>query len=155
MGYNQAGGCQCGAVRYETTGAPRLVYTCHCTDCQRITGSAFSLGIVVGIEEFKLAQGELRPLLRTASNGQIRKRWVCPDCGTWICSGNAHPASQSDEVIRIVRAGTLDDTSWLRPTVHAWTRSAQSWFVLPINDLCFETQPENVYAFCASGGKEA
>jgi len=154
MGYKQAGGCQCLFVRYEVTEAPRLVYTCHCTDCQRITGSAFSLGMVVGIDEFKLAQGELSPLLRTASNGQVRKRWVCPDCGTWICNGNAHPASPSEEVIRVVRPGTLDDTSWLRPTVHFWTRSAQSWFVLPINDLCFETQPNNVYAFFASGGKE-
>ena len=74
MGYKQAGGCQCRFVRYEVTEAPRLVYTCHCTDCQRITGSAFSLGMVVGIDEFKLAQGELSPLLRTASNGQVRKR---------------------------------------------------------------------------------
>ena len=38
----QTGGCQCGEIRSEITEAPQLVYTCHCTDCQRITGSAFS-----------------------------------------------------------------------------------------------------------------
>ena len=43
----QTGGCQCGAIRYEITEEPQLVYTCHCTDCQRLTSSAFSLGIVV------------------------------------------------------------------------------------------------------------
>ena len=43
----QTGGCQCGKIRYEITEAPTLVYTCHCTDCQRLTSSAFSLGIVV------------------------------------------------------------------------------------------------------------
>jgi hypothetical protein len=43
----QTGGCQCGAVRYEITQAPIMVYTCHCTDCQRMTSSAFSLGCVL------------------------------------------------------------------------------------------------------------
>ena len=43
----QTGGCQCGAIRYEISEAPQLVYTCHCTDCQRLTSSAFSLGMVV------------------------------------------------------------------------------------------------------------
>jgi hypothetical protein len=43
----QTGGCQCGKVRYKISEAPQLVYTCHCTDCQRFTSSAFSMGIVV------------------------------------------------------------------------------------------------------------
>ena len=43
----QTGGCQCGKIRYEITEAPQLVYTCHCKDCQRLTSSAFSLGVVV------------------------------------------------------------------------------------------------------------
>ena len=41
------GGCQCGKIRYEITEVPQLVYTCHCTDCQRITSSAFSLGFAL------------------------------------------------------------------------------------------------------------
>ena len=43
----QTGGCQCSKLRYEITEAPRLVYTCHCTDCQRMTSSAFSMGLVI------------------------------------------------------------------------------------------------------------
>ena len=39
----QTGGCQCGKIRYEIAEAPQLVYTCHCTDCQRLTSSAFSI----------------------------------------------------------------------------------------------------------------
>jgi hypothetical protein len=58
----QTGGCQCGAIRYEMTEAPQLVYTCHCTDCQRLTSSAFSLGIVVAEAGFRLSGIELRPL---------------------------------------------------------------------------------------------
>ena len=45
MNLPQTGRCQCGKISYEITEAPELVYTCHCTDCQRITSSAFSLGI--------------------------------------------------------------------------------------------------------------
>jgi hypothetical protein len=76
----QAGGCQCGKIRYEITEAPQLVYTCHCTDCQRLTGSAFSLGIVVAEAGFRLSGIEPRPLQRTADSGRINSRAlsVCP-----------------------------------------------------------------------------
>src|SRR5205823_1330382 len=80
----QTGGCQCGAIRYEITEAPQLVYTCHCTDCQRLTSSAFSLGIVVAEAGFRLSGIEPRPLQRTAGSGRINTRWVCPECGSWI-----------------------------------------------------------------------
>ena len=49
-----------------------------------------------------------------------------------------------------VRAGTLDDTSWLRPTVHFWTRSAQPWLALPEGDTRFQTQPANYIAWLRS-----
>ncbi len=48
----QTGGCQCGKVRYEITQAPQSVYTCHCTACQRLTSSAFSMGLVVAEAAF-------------------------------------------------------------------------------------------------------
>ena len=48
----QTGGCQCGNIRYEITEAPQSVYTCHCTDCQRLTSSAFSIGVVVAETAF-------------------------------------------------------------------------------------------------------
>src|SRR6516162_3639883 len=60
------GSCQCGNIRYEITQSPQLVYTCHCTDCQRITSSAFSLGIALPETAFRLAAGEPRPLQRMA-----------------------------------------------------------------------------------------
>jgi hypothetical protein len=58
------GGCQCGKIRYEISEAPQLVYTCHCTDCQRITGSAFSLGIALPETAFHSTAGEPRALQR-------------------------------------------------------------------------------------------
>jgi hypothetical protein len=92
------------------------------------------MGIVVPEAAFKLGGVEPRALQRLADSGRTSIRWVCPECGSWI----AGPAR--DGVIR-VRAGTLDDTSWLRPTRHIWTRSKQSWVSFAEGDEVFETAP--------------
>jgi hypothetical protein len=132
----QTGGCQCGKIRYEITEAPQLVYTCHCVDCQRLTSSAFSMGIAISDAAFRLSGIEPRAIQRAADSGGVVTRWVCPECGTWVCG-----ASSSDNGLCRVRAGTLDDTSWLHPTAHFWTRSKQPWITLPKGDEVFETQP--------------
>jgi hypothetical protein len=131
----QTGGCQCGKIRYEITEAPQLVYTCHCKDCQRLTSTAFSMAIIVTDKGFRLAKGEPRSLQSSADSGRTKTRWVCPDCGSWIFSG------PGPDDRRWVQSGTLDDTSWLRPTIHVWTRSKQPWITLPEGDQIFETQP--------------
>ena len=135
------GGCLCGALRYEIGEAPVMTYTCHCTDCQRLTSSAFSTAITVSEGAFRLVKGEPRLAQKTAESGRIVTRWVCPDCGCWITS-SPQPGEAPGEMIRRVRAGTLDDTSWLQPTAHFWTRSKQPWIVLPEGDEVFETQPD-------------
>jgi len=129
----QTGDCQCGKIRYEITEGPQSVYTCHCLDCQRLTSSAFSLGIVVPEKGFRPTGIEPRRLQRTADSGRFNIRLVCPECGPWICD------LPRDGVIR-VRGGTLDDTSWLRPTRHIWTRRKQAWVQLPEGDEVFEGQ---------------
>lgn len=134
------GGCLCGALRYEVSEAPLMTYTCHCTDCQRLTSSAFSLAITVSDSAFRLVMGEPRLVQRTAESGRIVTRWLCPECGCWIVGG-PQPGAAPGEIIRRVRAGTLDDTSWLRPAAHFWTRSKQPWVALPERDQIFETQP--------------
>jgi hypothetical protein len=133
------GGCQCGKLRYEISEAPLSTYTCHCTDCQRITGSAFSLAIIVPDNAFRLTAGEPRPIERIADSGRVNVRLLCPDCGCWI-SGIGRPG-ETGEMVRRVRAGTLDDTSWLRPTVHFFIRRKQPWITLPEGDQIFEAQP--------------
>jgi hypothetical protein len=142
MKFPQTGGCQCGAVRYEISEAPQLVYTCHCNECQRLTGSAFSMALVVSGDAFHFAGTNPRPFFRTADSGRRVTRWVCAVCGAWRSSG-PKPDPSTRDAFR-VRAGTLDDTSWLRRTVHFWTRSAQPWVVLPEGDQRFDTQPEDL-----------
>jgi hypothetical protein len=133
------GGCHCGALRYEISIAPLLTYTCHCTDCQRITSTAFSLGIIVPESAFRLTKGEPRPLERIADSGRVNVRLLCPECGCWI-SGIGRPWTDG-QIVRRVRAGSLDDRSWLQPTTHLFARSKQPWVALPDGDEIFETQP--------------
>ena len=130
------GGCLCGKIRYEISEAPRLAYTRHCTDCQHLTSSAFSMAIVVADEAFRLAGITPRAIESIADSGRVKTRLVCPECACWICG-----MSSADTGLRRVRAGTLDDTSWLRPTMHFWTRSKQPWLELPQSDQTFATQP--------------
>jgi hypothetical protein len=136
MKFPQMGGCQCGALRYEITQAPQMVYTCHCTDCQRLTSSAFSIAIVLADGACRLVSGEPRAVQHTAESGRVITRWLCAECGSWVCA-----APRPGSTIENVRGGTLDDTSWLRPTVHFWTHSKQPWVMLPEGDRSFETQP--------------
>ena len=130
----QTGGCHCGTVRFEFTEQPMLVYTCHCTDCQHITSSAFSVGVALAETAFRLTSGAPRALQRIPDSGRVNTRFICPDCACWVFS------QPRGGVVR-VRAGSLDDTSWLRPTRHIWTRSKQSWVVLGASDEIFEGQP--------------
>jgi hypothetical protein len=98
-------------------------------EIQRLTGSAFSMALVVARAAFQHAGTQPRPLQRKTDSGRTVTRWVYSDCGTLIWSGSK-PDPATRDAIR-VRAGMLDDTSWLRPTVHFWTRSVQPWVVLP------------------------
>ena len=139
MQFPLIGGCQCGAMRYEIAEAPLRTYACHCTDCQRITGSAFSLAIVVSDEEFRLTKGEPWLVQRLADSGRVATRWLCRDCGSWVCS--AAWAVPGQAPMRIVQGGSLDDRSWLQPTRHFWTRSKQPWMEIPTGAEVFETQP--------------
>ena len=88
------------------------------------SSSAFSLGMVIAERVFRLSGVDPRRLQRTADSGRVNTRLVCPNCGSWVCG------LPRDGVVR-VRAGTLKDTSWLRPTRHVWTRSKQHWVMIP------------------------
>jgi hypothetical protein len=80
--------------------------------------------------------GEPQSLKGIADSGRVKIRWVCPECGCWLFS----TGKPGDGLFR-VRVGTLDDTSWPRPTKHFWVRSKQPWITLPGRDQVFETQP--------------
>ena len=136
------GGCLCGAVRYQVTDPPLGVYACHCTDCQRITSSAFSLGVVVPADAFQVVGQDARLVAGgTAASGRVKRRWICAACGVWLF-GDPRPNTEGPGLVRVVRSGTFDDTAWIKPRMHFWTRSAQSW--LALDGITYQTQPEEL-----------
>ncbi len=138
MTFPREGGCQCGAIRYVVDGPPALVFACHCTACQRRSGSAFTVSLIVPDRQFRLTRGTPKPQTRTADSGGTLTHWFCADCGTPILGMRRGAGT---EFFQTVRLGTLDDASGLRPTVHTWTRSAQDWVAIPTGPLSFPGNP--------------
>jgi hypothetical protein len=140
MNFPQSGGCQCGAVRYEITGPPVTVYACHCTECQRQSGSAFAMAAVIPKESFRITQGSPAMFARQTGPAKTMECWFCAACGTRLY----HVPGGASYPNRNVKPGTLDDTSWLAPAIHFWTRSAQQWVVISEDVTSFETQPDTL-----------
>ncbi|WDI30327.1 GFA family protein [Hyphococcus flavus] len=130
------GGCQCGKLRYELSAPPITLYACHCTNCQKQTGSAFVLSAAVIESSFSFTEGEPAKVEWTADSGANRYGLFCGDCGGRICNGQTPSIG-----ILSLRAGTADDKSWMKPAAHIWVKSAQSWFRFAEDDLLFDGQP--------------
>lgn len=106
------GRCQCGRVTLQLSADPVLTYACHCRDCQKRTGSAFSMGLVVAADTVTVA-GELSAWTRSSDEGHSNTRHSCAGCGNII-----YGDSTATPGIWKLQAGLLDDTSALRPNVH-------------------------------------
>lgn len=140
MRFPQTGGCQCGAVRYEITAPPTTVYACHCTECQTQSGSAFAMAAVIPQAHFRLTKGAPKMFPRQTSPSKIMECWFCGDCGTRLY----HVPGGASYPNRNIKPGTLDDASWLVPTTHFWTRSAQPWVAIQDGAVRHETQPDSL-----------
>jgi hypothetical protein len=122
------GSCLCGKVTYSCAVEPVAQAVCHCRDCQRQTGTSFS--IIVGVPRDALQiDGDLASYTTVGEDtGKEVSRRFCPECGSPVMSvGEAWPE------VAFIKAGTLHDTSWLEPQLHVWTDSAQPW--VPLESL--------------------
>jgi hypothetical protein len=134
------GGCPCGGARFEVTAMPLLVYACHCTECQRWSGSAFSMSMPVAANSFRMMRGDPKSWRRIGASGVESTYWFCGGCG-----GRVYGQRDARPDIIAVRAGTLDDTSWLRPVAHVYMRSAQAWEQVSGAER-FEVMPKDFWA---------
>jgi hypothetical protein len=131
----RTGGCQCGRVRYRVVGDPVLLAVCHCTECQRHSGGAFGMSMLVMASNVTV-NGELKSFARTSDSGRKVESYFCPECGTRIYT----IPSQAPGMLSL-KPGTLDDTSGLRPGLHVWTSSKQDWYEVPHGAKQHERQP--------------
>jgi hypothetical protein len=132
MSVGREGGCACGALRYRLASEPMFVHCCHCLNCQRQTGSAFVINLLIEAERVELLQGAPQVVNVPRDDGSVQRIFRCPRCQVAVFSQYTSPA------MRFVRAGTLDDPTDVRPDVHIFTRSKVGWVTLPADAPAFE-----------------
>jgi hypothetical protein len=121
VGARLEGGCACGEIRYRLLSEPLFVHCCHCLNCQRQTGSAFVINILIETDRIELLAGEPQPVDVPRSSG-TQRIFRCPTC-------------------------QIDDPSAVAPDVHIYTRSKLPWVTLPEGVPAFRTyyDPEKLW----------
>jgi hypothetical protein len=129
------GGCLCGALRYEAQGEPLYAGHCYCTDCQKVSGSAFIpfMGFSAGALKFS---GASKPFVCKAFNGGDATRNFCPICNSLVFGG---VVGESDSFT--IYAGSLDDKSRFHPQIAIFARSRPAWAPLPEGLTVFQEMP--------------
>ena len=118
---NRKGGCLCGAVRYVLKSEPRMVAICHCTHCQKQSGSVFSFNVVVRESDYEQS-GETMVYVDHGDSGNPVHRHFCGRCGSPILVKVAQAAGKV-----VVKAGTLDSMEGLQPLSEIYTDHAAAW----------------------------
>ena len=121
------GGCTCGAVRYRLKARPMFVHCCHCTWCQRETGSAFAVNALIEASSVELVRGDPKQTMLPSASGKGQVFSRCPQCGITLWSNYAGAGDK----VHFVRVGTLDDLSAAPPSIHIYTSTKLPWVVLP------------------------
>jgi len=122
----KTGGCQCGAIRFETTDTPARVMACHCTTCKLRTGAAYGVGVYFEEDQVIFLHGEPA---KFKFNSDESGRWIqtefCSQCGSAISwTAEMRPGW------RAIAGGSYDDPNWFSIVAHIWTQSAR-------DDMCY------------------
>ena len=118
MSGDRQGGCRCGRVQFRVSGEPLITMACHCTGCQRMTASAFSLSSLYPSEAFEVTAGE--PVI-----GGLRgatRHYFCPDCMSWLFT-----RPEAMDAFVNVRSTMLDDIRGYRPFDETYTSEKLTW----------------------------
>ena len=126
------GGCSCGAVRYRLTDEPLIIHCCHCLNCQRQTGSAFVINLIIEADRVEVLSGEPQVVEAPRDKGGAQQIYRCPTCEVALWSVYTHPSAW------FVRGGTLDEPRGIEPDVHIFTKSKVDWVRLPEGKPAFD-----------------
>ena len=135
----ETGSCLCGAVKYEFDKSNLIsAHHCHCTDCQKSTGSGKATILILPTEAI-LMKGELKFHTTPTSSGRNMSRGFCGECGSPVLSF----INEMQEV-KFLKAGSLDDSSWLKIDSNFYSSSAHSWSPIDDDILSFTHNPDQV-----------
>ena len=122
MSESISGGCLCGEIRYECSHIPDTAYLCHCRNCQKAQSAPYAAASLVPPESITVTKGATRRYEETTDSGNTNYREFCSNCGTQLFAGSVvYPQIMS---VRII---TLDNPNLVKPTQHAWVKSAVDW----------------------------
>jgi hypothetical protein len=130
-----SGGCACGAIRYECSAEPVMMFQCHCRDCQRASGASGSAMVYVPLKAFKFTRGAIKYHSTPSLMGGHTRRGFCAECGSRLTGG------ENDQIVGLT-AASLDDPSVFRPTYHIFTSDAQPWDCMDASLPKFEKYSE-------------
>jgi hypothetical protein len=132
-----AGGCQCGAVRYEITAPPVALYVCHCRECRKQSASAFGVSVQVRRSDFALRAGTVRFWSRPTDSGRVLDCAFCPQCGSRVW----HETGPDGELVT-VKGGSLDDPVDLSRATHIWVQRKLPGIIIPGDVRQFAGEPK-------------
>jgi hypothetical protein len=138
------GGCGCGAVRYRLTGEPFIVHNCHCSLCQRQTGTGSAVNAFIESDRLNLLSGDVVENAFETGSGATQTVIRCGKCGTAMWS--FYP--RLGRKVAAVRVGTLDEPSLAAPDVAIFVADKPDWAPVPEGIPTFEQfyNPMDVYS---------
>lgn len=132
------GRCACGAIEYRINAEPLTFYICHCTDCQKLSGSAYGLSMPVLEETLEVLKGAAAKSSFETSAGKSKTVYQCPECFTRLW---ADPPGVPG--VLLIRPGALENAADLVPVAHTFTDSALPWVSIPADALQFRQAPDD------------
>jgi hypothetical protein len=132
----RAASCHCGELELSCSGEPRKVSLCHCLDCQRRTGGAFSIAAFYEREQVGVVRGASRTFERPSASGFPVRFHFCGRCGS-----NVFWEPQRMPGLIGVAVGAFADPGFPRPEQSVWTRDKHAWLSLPEDMAQFEVNP--------------
>jgi hypothetical protein len=139
------GGCLCGEVTYEVSSDPIVMWNCHCDDCRKITGASFATNVFVKREDLTITSGTVSTYKSSADSGNTMTREFCSDCGSQLFNN-----SSARPEIKVVRAGSIDDASFVRPRANMYSSKALSFTSLDDGLDNFDTTPSDLTEYINS-----
>jgi hypothetical protein len=116
------GSCHCGAIRYEAVVDPGRAGICHCTDCQKLTGSAYRVSIPAQEGSLRVLAGEPAVYVKVGDSGARRAQAFCGNCGSPLYAYDA-----DEPRVHGLRVGCIEERAMLVPRTQKWCRSALPW----------------------------
>jgi hypothetical protein len=137
------GHCRCGRVEFRISAPPILTMACHCTGCQRMSASAYSLSAAIPTRGFEVTRGE--PVQGGLRDPELR-HFFCPSCMSWMFTRPPEIVTRFLPDFVNVRATMLEDASWFLPFMETWTTARLPWVTTPAVHSYAEFPPVEDYA---------